>query len=90
MGKRCKKCEHKEEDMCIYWRMWRKDVPLQFCSGKFIMRCIQENVIIRETVEYANVVFGRDHMKIRTTASSYPKIIDHDRYMEIMDDEFGL
>jgi len=46
MSKRCKKCEYGDcGDMCRYWRIWKKQVPLKDCSEAFINECKEKKAI---------------------------------------------
>ncbi|MDD3039096.1 hypothetical protein [Bacteroides sp.] len=45
MAKRCKKCEYGDcGDMCRFWRIWKKQVTLKYCSEAFVEELKKEGV----------------------------------------------
>jgi len=46
MGKRCRTCEYGDVgDMCRFWRVWKREVPLINCSNALIQELIAEGVV---------------------------------------------
>ena len=46
MARRCKKCDYGDfGDMCRFWRVWKKEVPMRFCSEEFVAELKKENVV---------------------------------------------
>jgi hypothetical protein len=46
MAKRCRNCDYGDcGDMCRFWRVWKKQVPLKYCSEDFINELRKEGVV---------------------------------------------
>lgn len=55
--KRCKKCDYGDcGDMCRYWRMWKREVPLKDCSEAFVNECKESGAIKSNALEGTRVI----------------------------------
>lgn len=63
--KRCKKCEYGDcGDMCRYWRMWKREIPLLNCSEAFANECKESGAIKSNVLEGTRVIDKEILMKI--------------------------
>jgi len=42
--------------MCRYWRMWKKEVPLKFCSEAFVKECKESEAIKSDALNGTRII----------------------------------
>jgi hypothetical protein len=57
MMKRCKKCDFGDcGDMCRFWRMWKREVPMKDCSEAFVKEIREKEAIKSNALEGTRII----------------------------------
>ena len=72
--KQCRKCDYGDcGDMCRYWRIWKKEVPLKYCSEEFAKEC-KESGAIKSNVFEGTRIIDRELLE-KILLKHFPKLI---------------